>query len=45
LRASFVPPIPRAKILPFEAAMAGIHEKAQRDGAAAQLIQRIRKVG
>jgi tripartite ATP-independent transporter DctP family solute receptor len=29
---------------PFEAAMAGIYEKAQRDPAAAQLIERIRKV-
>jgi hypothetical protein len=30
--------------MPFEAAAAGIHEKAQRDGAAAQLIERICKV-
>jgi len=29
---------------PFEAAMAGIYAKAQRDPAAAQLIERIRKV-
>jgi tripartite ATP-independent transporter DctP family solute receptor len=29
---------------PFEAAMAGLYEKAQRDPAAAQLIDRIRKV-
>jgi TRAP-type C4-dicarboxylate transport system substrate-binding protein len=29
---------------PFEAAMAGIYTKAQRDPAAAQLIERIRKV-
>jgi TRAP-type C4-dicarboxylate transport system substrate-binding protein len=29
---------------PFEAAMAGIYAKAQRDPAAAQLIDRIRKV-
>jgi tripartite ATP-independent transporter DctP family solute receptor len=29
---------------PFEAAMAGIYEKVQRDPAAAQLIERIRKV-
>ena len=29
---------------PFEAAMAGIYEKAQRDPAAAALIERIRKV-
>jgi tripartite ATP-independent transporter DctP family solute receptor len=29
---------------PFEAAMVGIYEKAQRDPAAAQLIERIRKV-
>jgi tripartite ATP-independent transporter DctP family solute receptor len=29
---------------PFEAAMAGLYEKAQRDPAAAQLIERIRKV-
>ena len=29
---------------PFEAAMAGIHAKAQRDPAAAELIERIRKV-
>ena len=29
---------------PFEAAMAGIYEKAQRDPAVAELIQRIRKV-
>jgi TRAP-type C4-dicarboxylate transport system substrate-binding protein len=29
---------------PFEAAMAGIYAKAQRDPAAAELIQRIRKV-
>jgi TRAP-type C4-dicarboxylate transport system substrate-binding protein len=29
---------------PFEAAMAGIYQKVQRDPAAAQLIERIRKV-
>jgi TRAP-type C4-dicarboxylate transport system substrate-binding protein len=29
---------------PFEAAMAGIYRKAQRDPAAAELIERIRKV-
>ena len=29
---------------PFEAAMTGIYAKAQRDPAAAQLIERIRKV-
>jgi tripartite ATP-independent transporter DctP family solute receptor len=29
---------------PFEAAMAGLYERAQRDPAAAQLIERIRKV-
>jgi TRAP-type C4-dicarboxylate transport system substrate-binding protein len=29
---------------PLEAAMAGIHAKAQRDRAAAELIERIRKV-
>jgi TRAP-type C4-dicarboxylate transport system substrate-binding protein len=29
---------------PFEAAMAGIYAKAQRDPAAAELIERIRKV-
>ena len=29
---------------PFEAAMAGIYEKAQRDPAVAALIERIRKV-
>jgi TRAP-type C4-dicarboxylate transport system substrate-binding protein len=29
---------------PFEAAMAGIYVKAQRNPAAAQLIERIRKV-
>jgi hypothetical protein len=29
---------------PFEAAMAGIYQKAQRDPVAAQLIERIRKV-
>ncbi|MBV8927009.1 MAG: TRAP transporter substrate-binding protein, partial [Bradyrhizobium sp.] len=29
---------------PFEAAMAGIYEKTQRDPAAARLIERIRKV-
>ena len=29
---------------PFEAAMAGLYEKAQRDPAAAALIERIRKV-
>jgi tripartite ATP-independent transporter DctP family solute receptor len=29
---------------PFEAAMAGLYEKAQRDPAAAELIERIRKV-
>jgi hypothetical protein len=30
--------------MPFDAAMAGIREKARRDGEAGQLIQRIRKV-
>jgi hypothetical protein len=29
---------------PFEAAIAGVHAKGQRDAAAAQLIERIRKV-
>jgi TRAP-type C4-dicarboxylate transport system substrate-binding protein len=29
---------------PFEAAVAGIYQKAQRDPAAAELIERIRKV-
>jgi hypothetical protein len=29
---------------PFEAAMTGIYAKAQRDPAAAELIERIRKV-
>jgi TRAP-type C4-dicarboxylate transport system substrate-binding protein len=29
---------------PFEAAMAGIYQKAQRDPAVAELIERIRKV-
>jgi TRAP-type C4-dicarboxylate transport system substrate-binding protein len=29
---------------PFEAAMAGLYDKAQRDPATAELIERIRKV-